>query len=161
MTRSAPPAAAETTSEPPMWANFTSPVRSAGIPLELSTSVSSTSRPCLEKMPASFATQSGRLLAMTLLYEALTLTGAGVALAAGGAAGVGAPPHAVRRRLATSPTERARCIFTPFAAGADRARLYLAVAGDSQAKYACVDPLRRRPSAWVGRSSLATPRSRR
>src|SRR5437867_3276974 len=52
---------------------------------------------------------------MRLLYEALTLTGAGVALAAGGAAGVGAPPHAVRRRLATSPAERARCIFTPFA----------------------------------------------
>src|SRR5437879_5363455 len=92
----------------------------------------------------AFATEPVAMLAMTLLYEALTLTGAGVALAAGGAAGVGAPPHAVRRRLATSPAERARCIFTPLRAGADRARLYLAVAGDSQAKYACVDPLRRR-----------------
>src|SRR5438128_12062910 len=128
MTRSAPPAAAETTSEPPMWANFTSPVRSAGIPLELSMSVSSTSRPCFAKMPASFATQSGRLLAMTLLYEAPTLTGAGAALAAEGGAGVDAPPHALMRRLATNPTERARCIFTPFA-GRRRSRTTLARRG--------------------------------
>src|SRR5437763_7581383 len=96
--RSAPCTAALSVSEPPMAEIWTSPEITAGMPVELAMLVSSTSRPCCLKMPASTAIHSGRFVAMGLLYETFSEAGAGVgaALAAVGlVAAVGAAAGAV------------------------------------------------------------------
>ena len=85
MTRSAPPAAALSVSEPPRCAIWTSPEITAGMPVELLILSSFTSRPFCLKMPLSNACHSGRLSSIRLLYE--TCSDAGVPLKAGAVVG--------------------------------------------------------------------------
>src|SRR2546421_9060321 len=75
----------------------------AGMPVELAMLVSSTSRPCCLKMPASNAIHSGRLVAIGLLYETLSDVAAAGLVAAGaaaGGAGVGGGGGGAPRRAA-------------------------------------------------------------
>src|SRR6266511_4860158 len=117
MMRSAPPAFALRTSDPPSCATTTSPESSAAIARDLpSIETSVTSRSFSAKMRLSFAYHCERLSAVRLLYATFIATGDGFGVADAAAvgaldAGAGAAPPPQDRMTRLAATIAARTCF--------------------------------------------------